>query len=197
MPHLDNMKTEYLSDEELTRLMEVLDNWPFDDSAAFIRLAIYTGLRRGEIFKLTWDAVDLERGMVTLANPKGKRTTTILLNSLALDVLRGLHRTSPFCFPGKNGGMRVDFKSPWHRIRKAAKLPEDFRFCGLRHHYASALVSNGVDINFVRELLTHKNVSTTMRYAHLMPGAVADAVAKSNEILSVKKPEQGRILNLA
>jgi integrase len=167
--------------------MEVLDNWPFDDSAAFVKFALFTGLRRGELFKLTWDAVDFERGLITLANPKGGKTTTLPISSSALGVLRGLRRTSPFVFPGKGGKMRVDFKMPWARIRKAAGLPKDFRFHGLRHHFASALVSDGVDLAVVRELLTHKSMAMTERYAHLAPGVVQAAAQRSAAILTPKK----------
>jgi integrase len=196
MPHVDNQKTEYLSAEELARLHQVLDNWPFDDSAAFVKFALYTGLRRGELFKLTWEAIDFERGLLRLVEPKGKRTVAIPVSDAALDVLHGLARTSPFVFPGKNGKQRTDFKGPWQRIRKAAELPEGFRFHGLRHHFASALVSNGVDLAIVRELLTHKDMTTTQRYAHLAPGAVKTAAQKSAALLGPKRGGTGRIVNL-
>lgn len=61
MPHVDNQVTEYMTDGELSRLLAVLDSWPFDDSAAFIKFALFTGSRRGELFKLQWNHVDFER----------------------------------------------------------------------------------------------------------------------------------------
>jgi integrase len=184
IPRVDNQKTEFLTDEELSRLHEVVDNWPFDNSAAFIKFALFTGLRRGELFKLTWDAVDFERGLVTLATPKGGKTMTIPVSDKAVEVLHGLDRVSAFVFPGKHGKQRTDFKGPWQRIRKAAGLPADFRFHGLRHHFASALVSNGVDLSVVSALLTHKDMGTTQRYAHLAPGVVKAAAQKSAELLT-------------
>ena len=94
-------------------------------------------------------------------------------------------------FPGKDGQQRTDFKGPWQRIRKAAGLPESFRFHGLRHHFASTLVSAGYDLLVVQKLLTHKDSRTTQRYAHLSPGALKDAALKSGELLQPKvKPEQ-------
>ncbi len=66
-------------------------------------------------------------------------------------------------------------------------MPDDFRFHGLRHHYASTLVSNGVDLGVVRELLTHKHVGTTERYAHFAPAAIRDAVNKAGELLNGPK----------
>jgi site-specific recombinase XerD len=89
--------------------------------------------------------------------------------------------------PGKDGKQRTEFKGPWQRIREAAGLPGTFRFHGLRHKFASHLVSNGVDLTIVGELLTHKNTATTQRYAHLLPAAVQEAARKSGELLIGKR----------
>ncbi|MGA2229125.1 MAG: integrase, partial [Syntrophobacteraceae bacterium] len=127
MPKIDNQKTEFLTDDESTRLMETLDTWPDRNSVAFVKFALLSGVRRGELFKLTWDAVDFERNMVTLRDPKGGKTTTLPMNSQAMEVLRSLDVTASFVFPGKkdkqgNYKQRTDFKGPWLRIRKAAGL---------------------------------------------------------------------------
>jgi integrase len=186
MPKIDNQKTEFLTNEELTRLLDTLDTWPFRESAAFVKFALFTGLRRGELFKLAWDDVDFDRGMVTLRDPKGGKTENIPVSVEALDVLKSLDVVSPFVFPGEDGKQRTNFYGPWQRIRKAADLPEGFRFHGLRHHFASTLVSNGIDLLVVQKLLTHKDSKTTQRYAHLAPGAIKDAALKSGELLTPK-----------
>jgi integrase len=190
LPHVDNQVTEYLTDEELTRLMAVLDNWPFDDSAAFVKFALFSGFRRGELFKLQWEHIDFDRGMITLPDPKGKKTVTVPVCQEAFGVLSGLSRSADFVFPGRNGKQRTDFKGPWLRIRKAAELPAKYRFHGIRHHFASTLVSNGVDLAVVGKLLSHKQAQTTMRYAHLQPGALKAAAVKAGELLQPKKQEK-------
>lgn len=195
MPKLDNQKTEFLTNEELTRLLDTLDTWPFRESAAFIRFALFTGLRRGELFKLQWDDVDFERGIITLKDPKSGKTENIPVSMKALDVLKALEVTSPFVFPGKAGKQRVDFNGPWQRIRKAADLPAGFRLHGLRHHFASTLVSAGVDLLVVQKLLTHKDAKTTARYAHLAPGTVRDAALRSGDLLT-PKGARGKVINL-
>lgn len=187
IPRLDNEKTEFLTEEETQNLLAVLDSWPCENSAAFVRFALYTGMRRGELFKMTWNDVDFERNMTRLREPKGGKTLTVPVSAEAIAVLRNLPVTSTFVFPGKNGGMRTDFKGPWQRIRKAAGLPDDFRFHGLRHNFASALVSSGVDLAVLRELLTHKDTRTSARYSHLRPAVVREVASRSGELITGRK----------
>jgi len=77
---------------------------------------------------------------------------------------------SKFVFPGRGGKKRTECKRPLLRIRKKAGLPDDFRILqGLRHVYASMLVSSGkVDLETLQSLLTHKSPLMTQRYAHLL-----------------------------
>ena len=70
MPKVDNQKTEMLTDDEALRLLDTLDNWPCRESAAFIKFAMFTGLRRGEIFRLAWNDVDFERGIGNSQEPE-------------------------------------------------------------------------------------------------------------------------------
>ncbi len=170
-PKLNNQITEYLTEDELTRLLDTLEAWPNRMSASFIKFALYTGLRRGELFKLTWRDIDFERQTVTIRDtdsqdgPKGKKDQILPLSDKALEVLRTIPKEhdTPFVFYGKNGEQRIDFKGPWARIKKAADLPEQFRLHGLRHHFASSLVSAGTDLYTVSKLLTHKDITTTQR----------------------------------
>lgn len=194
-PRLDNQRTEFLSDEEVDRLLKTLATWPCKETVAFVKFTLYTGLRRSEVFKLTWEDVDFSRSMITLREPKGGKTQTIPISAQALEVLKGIEQTSPFVFPGKGGQQRTDFKGPWRRIRKTAGLPDNFRFHGLRHHFASTLVSSGVDLSVIQALLTHKDARTTQRYAHLSPGAMRDAALKSGDLLT-PKGEAGKVINL-
>ncbi len=189
MPKLDNQVNEFFNDDELNRLLNVLESWPCRDSAAFVKFALLTGFRRSELFKLKWGDVDFGRGLVTLRDPKPGKTITVPVSEDALGVLKELERSSDYVFPGKNGQQRTDFKGPWRKIRKAAGIPSDFRFHGLRHNFASALVSSGQDLYAVGKLLGHRNTSTTARYAHLADERLRKAAAKSGELLS-QKPNQ-------
>jgi len=61
-----------------------------------------------------------------------------------------------------------------------------FRFHGVRHHFASTLVSHGVDLAVVGKLLSHKQAQTTMRYAHLQAGPLKLAPTKAGKLLQPK-----------
>lgn len=83
--------------------------------------------------------------------------------------------------------MKKTFRHPWYAIRKVAGLPEKYRLHGLRHKFASRLVSNGVDIYTASKLAAHKDLRTTeKRYAHLSDAALRRAASKSRELLTPK-----------
>ena len=188
-PKLNNQKTEFLCNDELSKLLEVLNKWPDKMSVAFVKFAMYTGVRRSELFKLTWKDITFERGTIILRDPKGGLDQEIPLSKEALQVLKEVPRKydTPYVFYGKNGDKRTDFKGPWLRIKKEAKLPTDFRLHGLRHNFASTLVSNGVPIFTVQKFLCHKDVKTTQRYAHLADHALREAVERSSDLFKPKK----------
>jgi integrase len=170
MPKVDNRKTEDLSLDQLHRLMQALDEEPNREAANFVRLALFTGMRRGELFRLKWSDIDFQRGFISIRDPKGGKGQAIPFNDNASAVLENIsHSESDFLFPGRNGNQRTDFKKPILRIKERAGLPKDFRpLHGLRHVFASMLASSGqVDMYTLQKLLTHKSPLMTQRYAHL------------------------------
>jgi len=177
-PNVDNAKTENLTPEELTRLLQAIEEEPNTDVARMMKVALFTGMRRGELFKLQWDDVDFEKGFITIRNPKGGKSQIIPMNDEARVVIQDQPKTvSPFVFPGKNGGQRKSVTVQTNKIKKRAGLPKDFRpLHGLRHVYASMLASSGkVDMYTLQKLLTHKSPLMTQRYAHLRDEALKKA----------------------
>jgi len=147
-----------------------------------VLLTLNTGLRRGEILQLRWKDVELlQRELIVRGdNAKSGKTRHIPLNSEALTTLqqwRSDSRSAEWVFAGKDGERMQAVKTSWKGVLHSAAIV-DFRWHDLRHHFASRLVMNGVDLNTVRELLGHSDLSMTLRYAHLSPEHKADAVAK-------------------
>ncbi len=149
-------------------------------------MALFTGMRRGELFRLEWSDLDFERGFIRLRDPKGGKDQTIHMNAEARKILEGHERIeSPYVFPGRSGNKRVDIHKTVNRIKDAAGLPKDFRALhGLRHVYVSMLASSGkVDMDTLQKLLTHKSPEMTQRCAHLRDEALRNASELAGSII--------------
>ena len=189
IPRLNNQTTEDLSPEQTKKLTEVLDAEEDQTAANVMRLALFTGMRRGEIFKLRWDDIDFRRGFITLKDPKGGRDEIIPLNDGARAVFESIERSedNEFVFPGRFPGCHLtDCRNSFSRIKKAANFPKGFRpIQGLRHVYGSMMASSGkVDLYTLQKLLTHKDPKMTQRYAHLRDDALKKAATLAGDIIA-------------
>ncbi len=201
LPRANNEKTEDLSEEQLARLLEAIEADTNRQAAGLMKLALVTGMRRGELFRLQWDHIDFSKGFIRLVDPKGGVDQRIPLNAAARQVLEEHERTgSPYVFPGRGGRQRTDINKQVNRIKRRAGLPNDFRALhGLRHHFASALASSGeVDMHVLQKLMTHKSAGMTARYAHLRDQTLQKASDVASGLLgNDKKQERKKVVNLA
>jgi len=187
LPKVQNKKTEDLTPEQLTRLLEAVEQDPNIQAANLMKMALFTGMRRGELFKLKWEDLDFDRGFIHIRNPKGGQDHKIPLNPAVHQLLLAHPRTdSLFVFPGRQGKQRTDINKQVSRIKAAAGLPKDFRALhGLRHTYASMLASSGqVDLYTLQKLLTHQSPAMTQRYAHLRDQALRRASNLAGDLIS-------------
>ncbi|TBN46709.1 site-specific integrase [Pseudomonas sp. BGI-2] len=151
-----------------------------DHLKPLVLISINTGMRRGEVFNLTWTDIDLKNKIITVegATSKSGQTRHIPINKELLEILTNWKdQTSDkgFVFPGKDGHRLDNVKKSWDGLLTLAKI-EGFRWHDLRHTFASKLVMAGVPLNTVRELLGHSDLAMTLRYAHLAPDSKAAAV---------------------
>ncbi len=91
-------------------------------------------------------------------------------------------------FTGKTGKQLADIKKGFHTALRKAGI-SDFRFHDLRHTFASQLVTAGIDLTSIKELLGHKSLTMTMRYAHLAPGHKRKAVNTLDRLLQNEEKE--------
>jgi integrase len=186
MPKVDNVKTEDLTPEQMQRLFEVLEITPYRTAAIMMRLVLFTGMRRGELFKLKWNDVDFHRGFIHIREPKGGKSQKIPLNSNARILLEEIpEQNSEYIFPARGGGPRKSITRDVRVIKEEAGLPVDFRpLHGLRHVYATMLANSGkVDMFTLQKLMTHKSPQMTQRYAHDRDEAMQRAAEEVNTIL--------------
>jgi integrase len=196
MPVKDNEIVEYLRPDEAQRFLEVVRNWPDHDVGNILQVAYFTGMRRGELFKLEDRDIDFHLNLIRIRAPKGGKTSSIGMSGTVADILRAQlvekkerFPDSPYVFPGQSGGLRVDC-SAVDNIRKAAGLPKTFRpFHGLRHHFAVTLANSGkFTMNMISAALTHKNADfTRKKYAQFLPETLAAMGNAAAEVLQFKK----------
>lgn len=177
-PYKENeSRLRWLRDDEEQRLRAEIGNPALE---AEFELALNTGMRRGEQFKLEWSNVDLERGNLTVKGKTGRRH--IVANKTALTALLTLRKITggkKYVCPNATDAIRRDGRSWFENAVKRAGIP-DFHYHDLRHTFASRLVMAGVDIRTVQELLGHKNINQTMRYSHISSDHRRAAVEKMN-----------------
>jgi integrase len=148
---------------------------------------LHTGIRFGEACALTWADVDLVGALLTVRGETAKTNTTrhVPLNKTVSHMLKAWKpakvEADAYVFPGREDGQKLtDIKTAWRELLRSVegKAIAGFRVHDLRHTFASTLVQNGVDLNTVRELLGHTDIKMTLRYSHLAPKHLAEAVAK-------------------
>ena len=180
--------TRFLSREEIARLHRVLDRHAGGTAsearqADTIRLLLLTGCRKGEIMRLRREEVKGDR--LELADSKtGPRT--VLLNAPAREIVRRrmAEGTGPWLFPSVRDPSRPQCRGLplWYRARREAGIA-DVRLHDLRHTVASQAAMNGVPLPVVARLLGHRDVSMTMRYAHVGDREVEAAAERVGKVI--------------
>ena len=174
--------TRFLTEDELIRLREVMSpaQWQL------VAFAIETGLRREEQFLLQWKHVDLENSVLTIPLPKGGRTRHIPMSEGAKAILRTRRSgdDSMWIFPSlTTKGLPLDSRNFMRRVYEPALRKAGIQgacWHTLRHTAASRRIMAGVDLVTVKLFLGHRNIETTMRYSHLSPTHLRQAINKGS-----------------
>lgn len=171
-------RERYLEKEEIARLLEACQKSRSPYLYAIVLFALATGARRGEIFNLKWEDVDVVRSVATFRETKNGETRTVPLSSSVLECLQQERKRrivlSPNVFPC------VDIRTAWENVVEKANL-KDLRFHDLRHTAASHLAMNGASTLEIAAILGHKTLSMVKRYSHLSVSSTALALNRMNE----------------
>lgn len=172
----DNARFRYLSKDEYAKLLKIIRRDNPDQVPAFI-VSIYTGMRWGEQFSLTWNQVDLERKVIRLTKTKNGSARNVPLNSIALDALVKQHAAVPHgasdpVFP--RPGPRSDCRWWFEPALTEAKIA-DYVWHSNRHTFCSWLALAGASIKEIQVLAGHKSITMSARYSHLSPEASVSA----------------------
>jgi integrase len=165
-------------------------------------LALHTGMRASEIFRLTWGCIDTDRGIITILDAKpGKGRPAFMteqVRAMFLDMTEG--KNDDLVFPNKDGGT---FSEISHIFRDAVvdlKFNEGVKdrrqrvmFHTLRHTFGSWHAEAGTDLYVIKELMGHGSITLTERYSHLSQGTLQNAtrnLERSIDIAEQEKTEQ-------
>lgn len=154
-----------------------------DHLTPIVLTAYHTGMRRGEIFSLTWDDVDFREDLITVRGESSKTSQTriIPMNGILSDVLRNWRDQSDigywFVFPARNGLRLDNIQTSWDALRKQSGLFA-VKFKDLRSDFGSRLANNGVELAVTQRLLGHSSPVITMKfYVAIQHETMREAVA--------------------
>lgn len=154
--------------QEFERLVNAM---PSPEMQALVAVIGETGMRKAEALNLRRSHVDLQRGRIIVEITKGKRVRYVPLSEFAIEKLASLpiFLKNPYVFARQSGprkGRKIENPDKQFREgRRAARL-QWVTFHNLRHYRATTWIQNGADVRAVQEKLGHRDIKTTMRYAH-------------------------------
>jgi integrase len=164
----DNHRVRYLSTLERKRLLNACREVSWSKLYLLVLTAITTGARRGELLSLRWNDIDFERQTAYVQTTKNGQPKVLPLTD---DVIKELNKFrqqgSSLIF---NSEIKPDkafcFNKQWKKALTLAEV-DNFRFHDLRHTTASYLAMSGASLLEIADVLGHKQISVTKRYAHL------------------------------
>lgn len=179
---------DFLTSEETAKLLATAGDEYWKTMVLF---AARTGLRRGELMGLDWSCLNLyaprpsvhvRQALVLrqLTSPKSHKPRVVPLTPDVVQALGALPWRTGFVF-GREGGQKPqrpeNVRLALHRLCDEAGMRR-IGWHVLRHSFASQLVASGVPLRAVQELLGHSDITVTMRYAHLEPSLLHEAVQR-------------------
>ena len=173
-------RTRFLSDDERRRLLDACKASKQRALYPMVLLALTTGMRRGEVQGLRWPDIDFTRGQLQLRDTKNGEARPVPLPRITQDCLkvwRERRRNDvEWVFPGM-GDFPLSVDGAWRVACRNAGL-QDFRYHDLRHSAASYLAMSGADLREIAEILGHKNISMSRKYAHLATSHMGQVVER-------------------
>lgn len=166
-----NARDRWLTLEEEQNLLEQATNPSW--LRPFLVTALHTGMRKGEILNLEWKDIDFDRRMLMIHRSKNGEKRSIPMSKTLYEVLKGIkvRDISGRVFPISDRSFRAAFDKTLKKIGIS-----DFRPHDMRHTFATRLVQNNVDLYKVKELLGHKTIAMTTRYAHHCPESLRSSI---------------------
>lgn len=208
----ESKRTRFLKPAELYQLFTALKAEPNADLLDYVKLALWTGARRGDLLALRWQDVSLDDNRWEIPHPKNRTPYMVALTPEAVEILKdrekrarsrsesekaGVSRkdASVWVFPSKRGdGHITNFKRGWKKLLERAKLADKgLRQHDLRRTLGSYQAAGGTSLGIIGKSLGHKSLAATAIYAQLDLDPVRESVLSATRTMiaaSKKKPKQ-------
>jgi len=183
----NNIRERFLEKEEITKLLESCA----PHLKPIVITALFTGMRHSEVFNLKWQDIDIHRDIINIPQTKSGKKQEIPMSGIVKKALIGVpkHPGSAYVFCNTDGRPYTNVRKSFDAALKKCGII-NFTFHDLRRTFGSQLVMAGVNIKTVQELLRHKDIKTTMRYAHLTPDHKMRAMETLNsQLVPSSSPE--------
>jgi len=198
MPVLNNRRVRFLTHEEAHILLDALSKYEYNQGLYEISLiSIHSGLRAGEIFGLLWGYLNFENNIIHVADTKGKPSHDAYMTKTVRKMLLSKKKGKPsdLIFKDYKGRKLKEIGKPFAKIINDLGFNEGITdrrqrvsFHTLRHTFASWLAIQGTPILEIKELLGHKTLAMTERYAHLIPDQKRNSVARMEKAFIEHQP---------
>lgn len=182
----DNERLRYLEQAELQTL---LDECP-KHLKRIVICAVNTGMDRGELLRLKWEQI--QKGFIHLGVYKTRPARKVPINGDLEQLFKEIRLEqgpgAKYVFTYASSEDKLKGRAPVRKRKAPAPVPqkiksiktafnaavsragiEDFRFKDLRHTFASHMVMRGATMKELQEIMGHRDMKMTMRYAHLSP----------------------------
>lgn len=201
LPEVKNKRIRFLSDDELERMLDSLEESP-DWLRTSTMLALFTGLRVENVLDLKWVEINLDKNIIMkdFEDMKNDEYLGIPINASARAVLEECAKVK--CLSGDvfhDTGQHIYYgkqNRAFREARERAKV-ENFKFHDFRHCFCSYLRQRGVDLHTISKLVGHKDTRMTERYAHLSVESLRKPSAEMDDFFTIfsKKRQEKRELS--
>jgi integrase/recombinase XerD len=179
-----------LAQDEVERFLKAVSDLEF--RTAFVTIYA-TGLRVSEAVALTIKDIDSARMVIHIRSGKGRKDRYVMLSEQLLGILRAYFecaRPQHFMFPGPDPARPITVRSLQRACRLAAEtagLDKTVTVHTLRHCFATHLLEQGVDIRVIQDLLGHRHIDSTSRYARVAINTIRQ-IKSPLDALNIGKP---------
>jgi integrase len=175
-----NARVRFLTEAERERLLTICRASAWPRLYLLVLLALTTGARKGELLALRVGDLDLSAATARLRTSKNREPRVLpLVPAVVAEI--GRQRlpkdAGALLFPNLRGDGPREFTTVWRRAVDDARLL-DFKFHDLRHSCASYLAQSGASLLEIADVLGHRQLDVTKRYAHLTVNTKAALVSR-------------------